>query len=226
MKVTFIKHSSFLVELEETVLLFDYYEGDLELPDKPVYIFASHHHPDHFSPAVFGMVRGRDAKYILSNDIFSGKVPPEIINGTTFVSPNKEYNIGSCKIKTLTSTDLGVAFIVETEGKTIYHAGDLNCWTWEGAPEYQNREMKEMYLSEMKYLNGYYFDAAFVPLDPRLDSAYDAGMNGFLENTEASKIFPMHMWGDTSLITEYKKGHPQYSDVIADIQKEGQIFYI
>ena len=44
MKVTYIYHSGFAVELEKSVLLFDYCEG--ELPqwgrEKAVYVFASH----------------------------------------------------------------------------------------------------------------------------------------------------------------------------------------
>ena len=51
MKVTFIYHSAFLVELERCSLLFDWYGGDLPKIDrtKPLYVFASHHHGDHYS---------------------------------------------------------------------------------------------------------------------------------------------------------------------------------
>ena len=55
MKVTFIYHSAFLVELERCSLLFDWYGGDLPKIDrtKPLYVFASHHHGDHYSPEIF-----------------------------------------------------------------------------------------------------------------------------------------------------------------------------
>lgn len=62
LKVTYIQHSCFLVELDHTVLLFDYfnardvmaevgYEGVLPpFPrGKKIYVFASHCHRDHFS---------------------------------------------------------------------------------------------------------------------------------------------------------------------------------
>ena len=39
------------------------------------------------------------------------------------------------EIRTLRSTDEGVAFVVHYAGKTIYHAGDLNWWHWEGEPD-------------------------------------------------------------------------------------------
>ena len=50
MKVTYIQHSGFMVELEECVLVFDYYKGLLPSvsKDKKLYVFSSHHHHDHF----------------------------------------------------------------------------------------------------------------------------------------------------------------------------------
>lgn len=62
MKITYIAHSGFLAELEHTILLFDYYQGELpELPDeKMLYVFASHRHPDHFNPEVFRLAEGRE----------------------------------------------------------------------------------------------------------------------------------------------------------------------
>ena len=51
MKITYIHHSSFLVEMEQAALLFDYFEGKVPeiQADKPLIVFASHRHSDHFS---------------------------------------------------------------------------------------------------------------------------------------------------------------------------------
>lgn len=38
------------------------------------------------------------------------------------LKPETDVEIGNLKIRTLKSTDLGVAFMVETEGRRIYHA--------------------------------------------------------------------------------------------------------
>ena len=57
MKVTFIIHSCYFVELTHCCLLFDYYQGDIPQTDKPLYVFHSHHHDDHFSPQVFQLAR-------------------------------------------------------------------------------------------------------------------------------------------------------------------------
>ena len=50
MKVTFIEHSGFMVEMEQNVLLFDYYQGEIPSFDgsKTLYVFASHSHADHY----------------------------------------------------------------------------------------------------------------------------------------------------------------------------------
>ena len=55
MDITFVYHSCFLVELESCSLLFDWYGGDLPDMDrsKPLYVFNSHHHGDHYSPEIF-----------------------------------------------------------------------------------------------------------------------------------------------------------------------------
>ena len=58
MKVTYIYHSSFAVELEKSILIFDYY-GKGDLPERPagkqVYFLNSHSHPDHFSKTIFNL---------------------------------------------------------------------------------------------------------------------------------------------------------------------------
>ena len=54
MRVTFLGHSGFLMESESVCLLFDWSEGELPpLPEKPLFVFASHRHQDHFQPRIF-----------------------------------------------------------------------------------------------------------------------------------------------------------------------------
>ena len=71
MKITFVDHSGFLVELDKVILLFDYYTGDVSgIPeDKPLYVFVSHKHQDHFNPRIFEMFENRkEVSFILSTD--------------------------------------------------------------------------------------------------------------------------------------------------------------
>lgn len=72
MKITYIHHSSFSVELERSVLLFDYFEGEIPEfdPEKSVYVFASHKHHDHYDKKIFELAeRYPHILFILSGDI-------------------------------------------------------------------------------------------------------------------------------------------------------------
>ena len=64
MIITFIHHSSFLVETDSLYLLFDYFRGTLpELdPAKPLYVLTSHSHSDHYSRKIFSLTDRRMAK--------------------------------------------------------------------------------------------------------------------------------------------------------------------
>lgn len=232
MKVTFILHSCYHVELENCCLLFDYYEGQVPESGKPLYVFASHSHGDHFSPAVFSLAKeGRQVHYLLSDDIFARRVPEEQRDRVTFVSPRGFYECDGLRVATLRSTDMGVAFLVECEGKLLYHAGDLNCWVWDGAPRYQNDQMTALYQQELTALSGLELDAAFVPLDPRQEADFDLGMRYFFEAVgpeHVKHVFPMHMWGDHSVVSLFKSdpNYKPYAPLLMDVREPGQSFQL
>jgi len=72
MDITYIEHSSFAVETEKKILLFDYYKGEMPQFDnaKDIFVFASHVHEDHFSFKIFDLAKKYDkVTYILSKDI-------------------------------------------------------------------------------------------------------------------------------------------------------------
>ena len=119
MKVTFIYHSAFLVELERCSLLFDWYGGDLPKIDrtKPLYVFASHHHGDHYSPEIFSRFGMDNVWYILATCIrLSAKRKADlgIQEDHVFRMPARSsLALDGLHIKTYRSTDAGVAFLVE-----------------------------------------------------------------------------------------------------------------
>ena len=51
-------------------LLFDWWKGALPpLPDKPLLVFVSHRHEDHFNPEVFALAdRKADIQFLLGSD--------------------------------------------------------------------------------------------------------------------------------------------------------------
>lgn len=234
MKVTYLYHSGFAVELEKHIFVFDYMKG--KLPDwdgrKEIIFFASHKHPDHFVMDIFQWFgKYENLRYVLGSDIkLSDKylerngVDPCVKTVITSAGKNRTLELGDVKIETLRSTDEGVAFIVCTEGKTIYHAGDLNWWHWEGEADSWNTQMEKDYKKEISLIDGRHFDVAFVPLDPRLEWAYGLGMQEFLEHTDTDHVFPMHMWDDYRIIDKYKKSDKgrQYADKVMEISRPGQ----
>ncbi len=181
MKVTYIYHSGFSVELKECVLLFDYYKGKLPQwgKGKTIYVFASHKHQDHFRLEIFDLAKEYPkVHFFLGNDIKLNEkylernhIQPFVKGQITNIGNNKNILFDNIEIISLKSTDAGVAFVVKAEGRSIYHAGDLNWWHWEGEPYPFNENMEKDYKKEIDRIHGMHFDAAFVPLDPRLGKA-------------------------------------------------------
>ena len=189
MRITYLSHSGFLVELETAYLLFDYYKGDLpELnTGKKFYVFVSHAHYDHFKKDIFKLREYLpDVYFILSND-----AEPDGGGDVMHIGPNEERNLDGCKIRTLRSTDEGVAFLVEYDGRILYHAGDLNWWHWEEESKAYNTMMRRNYQHEINKLHGVRIDVAFVPVDPRLGEQYYWGLDCFMKRTETRAVFPM-----------------------------------
>lgn len=224
MKVTFIEHSGFMVEMEQNVLLFDYYQGEIPSFDgsKTLYVFASHSHADHYDPAIWKLKEQyRDIHYILSDDIKDNE-------GAVVMKAHEKKEVAGIEIETLRSNDMGVAFLVKVEGKTIYHAGDLNWWHWNGEPEEDNEYYKNTFQEEMKYLEGKKIDVAFMLLDPRQEDKYCWGMNYFLEHTDCKTVFPMHCFQKYKINHHYLNCDDgrKWNQIVKDITKEGQCFDI
>lgn len=255
MKVTYIDHSAFLIELEDIVLLFDYFKGTIPCfpKSKQLYVFSSHSHHDHFNPDIFSL-SGEYEKvtYILSKDIESTIADTNISNydslknqifymdkyehkyfvsslTSTIVTNNlDEVNENALVVDTLNSTDLGVAFIITYNDKVIYHAGDLNWWSWEGETQAEYIEMTSKFKKEIERIKGKSFDVAFVPLDPRQEGRFWWGFDHFMRETNTSVVFPMHLWGKYDTISKLKELEraKNYISKVITITKEQEEFVI
>lgn len=216
MKITYIEHSCFLVETAECYMLFDYYCGDVQLPEldpvKPLLLFNSHAHPDHFSKEIFTLhERYPRSFFVLSADIpvpaavqpFTCPMLPhehrliQLTDGRATVSmaPDDALN-ADVSVETLRSNDEGVAFIVRLGDLSIYHAGDLNNWWWDG--DVEDQKLADIYHEELERIRGQHFTSAFIPLDPRLKGWWK-GIEDFMHYADADRIFPMHNFGEKGL---------------------------
>lgn len=248
MRIIFIHHSCFVVEMEDRVLIFDYFDGDKvngykfkgQLPeyerDTPIYMFASHSHQDHYDLDILRWTQKYPKiRYIFSKEIrvspnFLKKheIDPAVRERICFAAPDKHYQVDDMEIRTLRSTDTGVAYYVNINGTGIFHAGDLNDWRWEGAGELMNGRVQKNFQHEIKKLAEVPIKCAFVPLDPRLEQHQFRGIDYVLKNTSAQYVFPMHMWQDYSGIKEYKKrvSNLGMAERVMDISEENQVFVL
>lgn len=244
MKVTFIHHSAFAVELGEKLLIFDYFAPERmtelaftgrlpELTGKKVYFFASHKHRDHFDMDILSYA-GENVRYVLSKDTKMsanflrkhGYDPEYLKQRMTYVDADQDVTVDDLKIHTLRSTDEGVAFVVEVDGRTIYHAGDLHWWKWEGVGDLINGRNERGYKHALRYLEGRLVNLAFVVLDPRLNADQFLGMDYFMKTVLADHVFPMHTWQNFEIIKQYKSrsDNKAFTDRIVEIERENQVF--
>ena len=231
MKVTYIHHSSYYVETESAVLLFDYFEGTIpKIPkEKPLYVLASHRHGDHFSEVIFQLAEEHENTiFVLSDDIWKKRVPEPLRDRAYFLKPNEIWEHDGLKIETYRSTDEGVAFWCTVDGKEIYHAGDLNHWYWDGEEEQWNTDMTAAYRAEIAKMRGRTADVAFLPLDPRQEQYFYLGIDDFVKEVHVKNIFPMHFWGQFDVGARLKAlpCSEGYRDRIIEIKQEEREYEI
>lgn len=240
MEVTYIGHSGFLVETETSLFLFDYFKGELPwMPaDKPLYVFVSHRHEDHFNPEIFRLgQRSGQTNYVLAFDIRltprnvrkwgladeQGGLKEAWRDRILTAKAHETYQLSpDCRVETLRSTDEGVAYLV-TEGlHTIYHAGDLHWWLWEGEDPGWLGTMTANFKREVERIAGRKIEAAFLPLDDRQEQNFYKGMDWYLRNCRVRYAFPMHFWEDFGVVERFQKldCRRDYDTVICDTAHE------
>lgn len=206
MKLTYIYHSCFVLETERCLLLFDYYKDtkgkagyvhDVVLRQpKPLYILSSHFHPDHFSREIFQWKEQKEnIVYLLSQDILKRKRAQR--EDAIFLKKGETYADANVCVRAFGSTDVGVSFLVECEGKRIFHAGDLNNWHWKDeSTEQEVRKAEGDYLHELKELKAVcpHVDLAMFPVDPRIGTDFARGAEQLLTAVQVDCFVPMHFW--------------------------------
>ncbi|MCI9609232.1 MAG: MBL fold metallo-hydrolase [Oscillibacter sp.] len=243
MQVTFLDHSGFLVETDVVTLLFDWWKGELPAmkPGVPLYVFASHRHEDHFNPQIFALDTwkeevlddgDRDVYFLLGKGVSLDLrrrrlwgISPETAGKIRVCQGGQVLSLPQAEIETLTSTDEGVAFLVTLpDGRTVFHAGDLNWWHWEGEDKGWNRNMEANFKRYTQPLQGRRIDLAMLPLDPRLGEAGFWGPAYFLEKADIRRFLPMHQWGDFDFTRKFLEKHPAFTDLAAPVERTGQTF--
>lgn len=204
LKVVYHYHSGFSVQCGETLLIFDYWEGEggtlAEVGRvtpaylrqfKNIFVFVSHIHPDHYDQVIYSWKNDfPDITYIVAGDMPIGVTGKRIQPGQT-----RTFEPG-LEVSAFRSTDLGVAFLVKVDGMTVFHAGDLNFWHWRMESTLREIEAAERdFYNAVEPLKGLDIDVAMFPVDPRQGLMYDAGANHFILTVKPRVFIPMH-WQD------------------------------
>lgn len=217
--LTFIWHDCFVYQRDNLLLIFDYWKDpmsvDSDFPlfiknagkDLKVYVFVSHHHKDHFNPAIFKWEKKfKFIKFVLSYDtakfcrhilnpssIYSGFKPD--VENIIVVNPNQNIELPDLSVHSFGSTDIGVSFAVREKGKVIFHAGDLNAWLWKD--ESTEEEIEQALSDYRNILNEItskfpMIDYAMFPVDSRIGTDYETGAKMFVRMIDVKYFFPMH----------------------------------
>ena len=138
LRITYLRHSGFAVELGDTLLVFDDAESEQSREggvaqghvDRAflsryahVIIFVSHAHDDHYNKAIFSFADIPGVRYVLGFDAPVGSDAHVLRKGD-------ELSLFGVEITAYGSTDEGVSVLVRADGWTLFHAGDLNFWHW------------------------------------------------------------------------------------------------
>lgn len=219
--LTYIHHDCFLLRTPELAVVFDYWKDPLadsagippflkDLPaDIPLYVLVSHFHKDHFNPEIFRWADMRESvRYIVSRDV-ARKIRYRIEPSSTYkgkrlddskitvLSKLEQFSDNLLTVDAFGSTDIGnsYALTIKSDSLTVFHAGDLNCWTWrdESTPE-EVASAEKAFLSELHAIAASFdsFDIAMFPVDSRIGTGYEEGARVFLRNFRVKHFFPMH----------------------------------
>lgn len=231
MKIRYIYHSCFLVETENSFLLFDYYKhkdtnsdfdfmelrNEIFASPKALYILASHAHPDHFHRDLLSWIEKKpNTYYILSSDI---KLYSQTEN-VYIVKEGDQLSVKDLKLNIFGSTDEGVSFMVDTEGLNIFHAGDLNWWKWSDDTPEGEKAMEDAFKSQVDNIVKLdkKIDIAFFPVDRRLEQNYLCGGKYFIQKLNPKVFIPMHFWDDYKVTTDFKEAVAEYNSKVIEIK--------
>lgn len=209
-RVYYLGHSAWAVETQRHYLLFDCQNSNIKpggklmegwvdlqgLSDKPVLVFYSHRHHDHYSRKL----HQESAAYENITTILGDFEKPDIPNTIT-LRPREMRELGDITVYTAASTDEGVCFFVRTEEAGIFFAGDHAAW---------DESDRTLYQSEIDYIAalGLKTDIAFIPVctfSGERPAAMTQGAFYAITRLNPEATYPMHANGRESLYKDFEK---------------------
>jgi L-ascorbate metabolism protein UlaG (beta-lactamase superfamily) len=239
-KIIHLFHSGYAVETAEHFLIFDYYqpvpaknvgiaEGfitkDYLNTKKNVLVFVSHNHADHFDPAILEWGKNNPAiTYILSSDVMAKTDQLHC----HVVSAYEEIVANQVTIKTFGSTDQGISFLLQVDGLSIFHAGDLNWWHWSGENLEEQTLAATAFKAEIDKIakQTSVIDIAFFPVDRRMEEFYSIGAEYFANKFKPKLLVPMHFGKDFAATQNFAiKAKTLFINTVEISHKGQEIFF-
>lgn len=237
MEIIYLHHSGFAILANQFTIIIDFFEDSESescgiVHDKllnnngTMYVLSSHFHADHFNRQVLEWKKQKnDIKYIFSHDIYKRRRIEK--DAAIWLKKGEEYADNNIKITAFGSTDVGISFMIEAEGKTLFHAGDLNNWHWmDESPEEEWKRDEQKFLNELKIIKEKYdkVDIVMFPIDPRLGTEYMRGGKQFIDAIQISTFIPMHFWNDYASANKFQEYARLRNINSPEINHRGQIF--
>ncbi len=239
MQLTYIFHSGFVISGNGYSILIDYWRDTESSNDgyvhqhflqstNKLYVLSSHSHPDHFNPEILTWCEKRpDIQYILSSDILETIKNSSQNFQISYLDKKDLYSDNYLQVKAFGSTDIGISFAIEAEGKRIFHAGDFNNWHWnEESTQEEIRTAETSFLRKLKILVKAYpsFDLAMFPVDPQLGKDYMRGAEQFVETIQTGVFAPMHFGFNYNKANAFKEFAEAHKSRFLSIHECGENF--
>lgn len=237
MKLIYIYHSGFAIEADNCTIIIDFFKDTeglrkgivhdclLKKPGK-IYVLSTHSHADHFNKSILKWKEQRpDIHYIFSKEIFDSLRLKE--EGIVYLDILKIYTDNTVKVQAFGSTDIGGSFLIECEGKKIFHAGDLNNWHWdEESTDEEILEAEDNYLNQVTLLSEHtsHLDLVMFPIDNRLGKNYMLGAKQFIDTIKTDAFAPMHFSKNYESANAFKAYAEQKDVRFFEIREKGDTF--
>jgi L-ascorbate metabolism protein UlaG (beta-lactamase superfamily) len=180
MEINFLRlvnHSAFIIKDKGKTIYIDPFK--VEGSEKADIIFITHPHFDHMNMEDIRKIAGKDTTIVLPKD----SIDKIDFGKKIAVEPNKAYTVDGIKFRTIPAYNVvesrlknhpkenrWVGYIIEVDGKTIYHAGDTD------------------FIEEMKGLNA---DVALIPIGGTYVMSVEEAIPA-ANSLNAKVVIPMH----------------------------------
>ncbi len=203
----------------------------------PLYVFVSHFHTDHFNTAIFDFqAENPDIHFIISKDI--KKHRNNKLKGRTgdilIINKGESFQDEHVLVRAFESTDSGVCYAVECEGKKLFHAGDFNDWDWSGTAfgtafdTGNSQALHQKFLSVLNEIKTEFpvFDVAMFPVDPHMEKKAINGPCEFLKAVKTRYFCPMHFLNDFKTWEPLSEPAASLGSCVLEVRSRGQVFEI